>query len=206
MNRFTEFVMRNPIRRTLFWGQLAAVTWTFWAVQTPAKGQSLPSGIDAIPVISGSSLLPSLAEEEQEEKVLEKPPWWSVRDWPRETKVIALNAGTVATITAIGFAGWDYGSHSFNTANEGWFGPRTPYGGADKLGHLFTCYALASAYNRIYQDWGYSDNDAILIGAGSSWLTMSLIEVGDAFSKSEGYSWQDEVMNTAGVGMAYLHC
>jgi hypothetical protein len=128
----------------------------------------------------------------------------SMHDWPKEKKVFALNVATVSTIAAIGVAGWDYGSHSFRTANEGWFDSDTPYGGADKLGHTFTCYALASFYNRLYRDWGYSDNDAILLGAGNSLLTMSLIEVGDGFSKSEGFSWQDEIMNSVGAGVAYL--
>jgi hypothetical protein len=139
-----------------------------------------------------------------DETVSPKPPWWSVKDWSRGTKVVALNAATVGTIAMIGFVGWDYGSHSFHTANEGWFDADTPYGGADKLGHVFTCYALASFYNHIYKDWGYPDNDAIFLGAASSWLTMTVIEVGDGFSKSEGFAWQDEVMNTVGVGMAYL--
>lgn len=128
----------------------------------------------------------------------------SFNDWPREKKVAALNIATVGTIATIGVVGWDYGSHSFRTANEGWFDSDTPYGGADKLGHAFTCYALTSVYNRIYKDWGYSDNDAILLGAANSWLTMSLIEIGDGFSVSEGYCWQDEIMNTVGAGMAYL--
>lgn len=128
----------------------------------------------------------------------------SFNDWPRDKKVTALNIATISTILGIGVAGWDYGSHSFHTANEGWFDNDTPYGGADKLGHAFTCYALASVYNRIYKDWGYSKNDAILLGAANSWLTMSLIEIGDGFSVSEGFSWQDEIMNTVGVGMAYL--
>ena len=129
---------------------------------------------------------------------------WSFNNWSKEKKVMALNAVTIGSIATIGVIGWDYGSHSFRTANEGWFDSDTPYGGADKLGHVFTTYALTSVYNYIYKDWGYSDNDAILIAATNSWLTMSLIEVGDGFSKSEGFSWQDEVMNTVGVGMAYL--
>ena len=128
----------------------------------------------------------------------------SFNDWPREKKVIALNTATVGAITVIGVAGWDYGSHAFRTANEGWFDSDTPYGGADKLGHVFTCYALASVYNRIYKGWGYSENDAILMGAANSWLTMTVIEIGDGFSLSEGFSWQDEVMNTLGASMAYL--
>jgi hypothetical protein len=139
-----------------------------------------------------------------EEQTPKKSLWSSLEDWPRERKVVVLNAGTLAVITALGFAVWDYGSHSFRTANEGWFESNSTYGGADKLGHVFTCYALASFYNRAYKDWGYSSDDAILIAAASSWLTMSLIEIGDGFSVSQGFSWQDEVMNTVGVGVAYL--
>jgi len=110
---------------------------------------------------------------------------WSFDNWSREKKVITLNVVTIGTIATIGVIGWDYGSHSFRTANEGWFDSDTPYGGADKLGHAFTTYALASVYNWLYKDWGYSDNDAILMGAANSWLTMSLIEIGDGFSISE---------------------
>jgi len=178
----------------------AAVPWATPGPTTSAAEHDLSGATNTM------TLLPDkdFGLEPAAEEVSAKPPWWSVGDWSRQRKVIALNAATVGAIAAIGFAGWDYGSHSFNTSNEGWFDGDTPYGGADKLGHVFTCYALASVYNRIYKDWGYSDNDAILIGAASSWLTMSLIEIGDGFSVSEGYSWQDEAMNTVGVGMAYL--
>ena len=155
---------------------------------------------DTLMLLPGMDFRLDLADEEP----ARKPPWWSAADWPREKKVVALNVATIGAIAAIGFAGWDYGSQSFHAANEGWFDPDTPYGGADKLGHVFTCYALASVYNRIYKDWGYPDNDAIFMGAASSWLTMTVIEIGDGFSNSQGFAWQDEVMNTVGVGMAYL--
>ncbi len=182
---------------------LIVVAVSSWAVPG-ADASGAPrdrfAGADTLALLPGMDFRLEMADEE----LSSKPPWWSVSDWSRQKKVIALNAVTVGTIAAIGFAGWDYGSHSFRTANEGWFDPDTSYGGADKLGHVFTCYALASLYNRIYKDWGYCDNDAIVIGAASSWLTMSVIEIGDGFSKSEGYCWQDEVMNTVGVGMAYL--
>ena len=166
----------------------------------PAVECTLSGARDTGALLPGMDFRLDLVDEEAGTE----PPWWSVRDWSPRTKVIALNTVTIGTIAAIGFAGWDYGSHSFNTANEGWFDSDTRYGGADKLGHVFTCYALAGVYHQIYKDWGYGDHDAILLGAASSWLTMSVIEVGDGFSKSEGYSWQDEVMNTVGVGMAYL--
>jgi hypothetical protein len=166
----------------------------------------LAAELDRTDFTTTLALLPGIdfRLDKTDETVSQKPPWCSVGDWSREQKVIALNAGTMAAIAAVGFVGWDYGSHSFNTAHEGWFGADTPYGGADKLGHVFACYALASVYNRIYQGWGYSDHDAIFLGTASSWLTMTVIEVGDGFSKSQGFSWQDEVMNTVGAGMAYL--
>ena len=132
------------------------------------------------------------------------PSWWGMADWSRRKKVVALSLATVGTIAVLGAAQWDYGSHSFRTANEGWFDGDTAYGGADKLGHVFTCYLLTGVYNQIYRDWGYSEGDALRLGAVSSWGTMSLIEIGDGLSKSQGFSWQDEVMNTLGVGMAYL--
>ena len=33
---------------------------------------------------------------------------------------------------------------------------------------------------------------------------MTLIELGDGFSEDYGFSWQDETMNTIGIGFAYL--
>jgi len=139
------------MKHTSFLGPLMAAMRLISGFQTSARGQSLPSGVDAMPLFPGPSFIVGLTEE-IEEKTPEEPPWWSVDDWSREKKVIVLNAVTVGTIVAIGVAGWDYGSHSFRTANEGWFDPDTRYGGADKLSHVFTCYALASVYNRIYRD------------------------------------------------------
>jgi hypothetical protein len=133
-----------------------------------------------------------------------EPSWWGMADWSRRKKVLALNLAVTGTIAIYGAASWDYGSNSFDTQDEGWFERDTRYGGADKLGHAWAAYALASFYRRIYRDWGYSDEDAILGGVLSSWTQTTLIEIGDGLSKSQGFSWQDEVMNTAGVGIAYL--
>src|SRR4030042_2018473 len=128
----------------------------------------------------------------------------SFNDWPRKKKVVALNVAAVSTTVLVGAASWDYYSSSFDFKDEGWFDPDTRYGGADKLGHAYGAYALTSFYNTIYKKFGYSDEQAILRGALSSWSLMTLIELGDGFSKNYGFSWQDEAMNTAGVGLAYL--
>jgi hypothetical protein len=128
----------------------------------------------------------------------------SFNNWPREKKVIALNVAAITTTLAVGAAEWDYYSSSFDFQDEGWFDPDTKYGGADKLGHAYSAYALTSVYNSIYKNWGYSDEKAIFGGALSSWSLTTLIEIGDGFSQNYGFSWQDETMNTFGVGLAYL--
>jgi len=130
--------------------------------------------------------------------------WISMSNWSRKQKVIALNAATMGVIVGLGVVSWDYGKSSFRTQNEGWFGHDTKYGGADKLGHVFGAYSLTAVYKNIYKHWGYSEDEAILGGALSSWTLMTLTEIGDGFSNSQGFSWEDEVMNTAGVAMAYL--
>ena len=130
--------------------------------------------------------------------------WWGMADWPREKKALALNVCTVGTVAAIGLAQWDYGTADFHWEDEGWFDPDTRYGGADKLGHAFVSYSFASIYYSLYRNWGYSKEDAICRGAASSWLLMTLVEFGDGYSNSQGFCWQDEVMNTVGVGFAYL--
>ena len=128
----------------------------------------------------------------------------SFDDWPREKKAVALNLTAVGAIAAVGSLSWDYGKSSFRTQNEGWFDHDTHYGGADKIGHAFGAYSVTAVYKNIYKHWGYSDEQAILGGALSSWSLMTLTEIGDGFSNSQGFSWEDEVMNTAGVAMAYM--
>ena len=58
----------------------------------------------------------------------------------------ALIVGTSSAAFALyGRAKWwnDGFGGGFKTAGEGWFGRGTDYGGADKLGHMFTTYATA---------------------------------------------------------------
>lgn len=128
----------------------------------------------------------------------------SFNELPRRKKAIYFNVGAVATTMVIGAASWDYYSSAFEFRNEGWFDPDTNYGGSDKLGHAFGGYALTSVYNSIYKKFGYSHDQAILYGALSSWSLLTLVEVGDGFSKDYGFSMQDEAFNTAGVVLGYF--
>ncbi len=124
--------------------------------------------------------------------------------WPRKKKAIAINVATLTATATIGAVSWDYYSSSFHFRNEGWLDADTVYGGSDKLGHAFAGYALTSVYHGIYKGFGYSNDDAITLGAISSWSLMTLIEAGDGFSKDYGFSIQDETFNTIGVGLGYV--
>ena len=129
---------------------------------------------------------------------------WPFDDRSREKNVVILNLAAIGAVVAMGITSWDYGSSSFHFEDEGWFDPDTKFGGADKLGHAYSGYVLTNAYNAIYKKLGYSDEQAIQGGVLSGWSQMTLIEIFDGFSDEQGFSWQDEAMNTAGVGLAYL--
>jgi hypothetical protein len=130
--------------------------------------------------------------------------WWGMAGWPREKKAIALNAATLGTLAIIGVAKWDYGSTAFHFEDEGWFDHDTPDGGADKFGHAFLGYTLTGAFSHIYREWGFSDDQAFAHGAANSLMITTMIEIGDGFSKSQGFCWEDEVADVAGIGIAYL--
>ena len=125
-------------------------------------------------------------------------------DWPAEKKVTALNITAAGAAALIGAGSWDYCSSSFHFSDEGWFDPDTKFGGADKLGHAYSGYVFTDIYSSIYKRWGYSDDKALLGGVLSSWFQMTLIEFGDGFSREYGFSWEDELMDTLGIGLAYL--
>jgi uncharacterized protein YfiM (DUF2279 family) len=103
-----------------------------------------------------------------------------------------------------GLLQWDYGSTVFRFRSEGWFEKDTKYGGADKLGHAWASYGMASVYSEVFKRWGLSDTTASRYGALSSFLQTSLIEIGDATSLGHGFSVEDFIMNTAGIALAYV--
>jgi len=123
-------------------------------------------------------------------------------DLPRETKVRNLNLLAAGTILTWGVLNWDYFQQSPQSANEGWFDQETDEGGADKLGHLYTTYALSHIYASIYSDWDYHEEDAMRLGAFSALGTMTIMELGDSFSEY-GFSYEDMLMNCVGAAAGY---
>jgi len=122
----------------------------------------------------------------------------------REQKTLLLDAGSMAAILIYGLAKWDYGKATFHFENEGCFERNTKYGGADKLGHFWSSYALSHLYSYIYSKWGYKKSEANLYGALSSLGANTFMELVDGFSPSQGVSYEDMVMNLLGSGVGYI--
>ena len=112
--------------------------------------------------------------------------------------------GALAGITALGAKSWDWGGSSFHFNNEHWFSKNTGSGGADKLGHAFTGYALTNAFAERLQAKGRSPERAALSASLLSTALMLYVEAFDGFSGDHGFSYEDVVMNSLGVGFAYL--
>ncbi len=128
---------------------------------------------------------------------------WPYR-WTREEKSRYLNIGLAGVSLLYGLIAWDYGTSSFRFGSEGWFGADTDYGGADKVGHAWTSYFLCNVFNAVYRYWGYDREEAALRAALSGYGMVTVVEFGDGFSRDHGFSWEDQLMNTLGVGLAYL--
>jgi hypothetical protein len=121
---------------------------------------------------------------------------------PRETKVRNLNLLAAGATITWGIINWDYFQESPQSNSEDWFGRETDEGGADKLGHLYTTYALSHLYASIYHDWDYPEERAMRLGAFSALGTMTIMELGDSFSKY-GFSYEDMLMNCVGAVAGY---
>ncbi len=145
-----------------------------------------------LPMIS-SLPLPCQAEEAPPEAMMSKG-----------RKVALTNLGIAAGIIGYGSLKWDYFGSSPKVHGEGWFGRNTPEGGMDKLGHLFTSYALTDGLSALYASWGYAPERASRLGAFSAVGTTALMEAGDAFSSRYGFSWEDMTMNIGGAAFGYL--
>lgn len=116
----------------------------------------------------------------------------------------ALIVGAGATlVTAYGRSKWwqsGFGG-GFKTANEGWFGRNTEYGGADKLGHMYFNYGAVRLLTPLFEAAGNSRSDSVSLAA---WTTLGIftgVEVVDGFSRRWNFSPQDALMNVAGTAL-----
>jgi len=142
-------------------------------------------------VLSSNTTMNTTAETDSAEG------WWS--NLPKEKKMIYTTTASAAAIGIWGLATWDYGSSGLHKAEEGWFGEDSKYGGADKLGHFWATYAFSDALTGLYKSWGYDSRKASNYGALSAFLVQFAMEFGDATSETQGFSWEDLVMDGIGA-------
>jgi len=127
--------------------------------------------------------------------------------WANSKKALVdakYEIGAVAGgITYLGAKEWNWGSSSFNSNSEGWFGMDTGSGGMDKLGHMYSSYLIAEAIGN-----GLSrQNDADFAATYSALWTSGLmlyVELFDGFSADHGFSYEDVVFNSSGIALSYL--
>jgi hypothetical protein len=124
-------------------------------------------------------------------------------DAARKVRALQLNAAATGIVLGWGVVNWDYFQQSPKAKPEGWFGNNTDSGGADKLGHLYSGYALTHLWDYLYRDLGYAEKDAARLGALSALGVTGLMELGDSFSNF-GFSYEDMLMNIAGSALGYL--
>lgn len=123
--------------------------------------------------------------------------WW--QSLPKEEKLNYTVISSTVLVGLWGLATWDYGSSGLHLVSEEWFGQDTKHGGADKLGHFWFTYTFSDALSALYQSYGYDAEKAYRYGALSSWAVQTAMELGDACSTSQGFSWEDTVANTLGA-------
>jgi len=124
-------------------------------------------------------------------------------EWTRADKALWLNLGAGTLALGWGTWSWDWGRSGPRFQDEGWFGRETGEGGADKLGHAWSGYALSHAFSWQYERFGYGRDEAARYGALSSLAVMGFIEVGDAFTDRYGFSYQDMLFNAVGAAAGY---
>jgi hypothetical protein len=116
---------------------------------------------------------------------------------------------TAVAVTAVaGFVAWWHRGldTQFDLAHEGWFGPDTYSGGVDKLGHMYSLYVGTRLMSSAFQWAGASEREA-RNRASALGLGIGLgIEVLDGLARGGkyGFSWQDLVMDVAGVSLAWI--
>ena len=193
-----------------------------WALSAPSEKDELPTPeqkalwghrahltfVQKIPSEKDETPAPEQTAPSEQGELLtfgQKMPLEKEQFFTRGQKSFLLNTGSIVAIFIYGLAKWDYGKSSFNFQNEGWFDrDSTKYGGADKLGHLWSSYALSHLYAYIYRKWGYTGKEANLYGALSSLGANLFMELADGFSPSQGFSYEDMIMNIVGCGLGYI--
>lgn len=114
--------------------------------------------------------------------------------------------GGAALVAAYGAQNWwrtGFGG-GFDSTNEGWLGAGTRYGGADKLGHLYSNYAGVRLLTPLFEAVGNSRDASVSLAAWSTFGIYTAVEVVDGFSRTWKFSPQDAIANAAGAALGVV--
>jgi len=118
----------------------------------------------------------------------------------RNSMIIVTGAALVATYGSYNWWRSGFGG-GFDTANEGWFGAGTNYGGADKLGHLYSNYAGVRLLTPLFESVGNGRNASVSLAAWSTLGIYTAVEIVDGYSRTWKFSPQDAIANAAGAAL-----
>jgi len=88
--------------------------------------------------------------------------------------------------------------------DEGYFGLDTYAGGSDKLGHMWSNYAINRITSELLMGGGWTPGMASLIATTTTYSFFILIEFKDGFHEGFGFSWGDMLFNTLGEALALV--
>lgn len=128
-------------------------------------------------------------------------PFWSQGE--TDSKKImrySLLVGTPVVTIAYGSKIWNWGENkSWRWAHERWFQKDTDSGGADKMGHCFSFYAIERFSYSLFSYSEQNQRRALLYSGFTAALAGTLVEVGDAFTGRYGFSYQDLISDYVGI-------
>jgi len=87
---------------------------------------------------------------------------------------------------------------------EGWFGLDTYAGGADKLGHAWSNYALVRGVAGIIEWGGSSQRSALASATGMTVAFFVVAEIKDGYRPEYGFAWGDILFNLSGDAFGIL--
>lgn len=164
-----------------------------------AVSEDLLPAVDADLHSRASAAVPAATAEDMQPKHAVSPPNLQLRN--------SLIIGSGATLVAV------YGSYNwwrsgfgggFDTTNEGWFGSGTEFGGADKLGHLYSNYAGVRLLTPLFERAGNSRDAAVSLALWSTLGIYTAVEVIDGYSRTWKFSPQDAIANAAGAVLGHV--
>lgn len=99
-------------------------------------------------------------------------------------------------------AWWRNAGGGFHFLNEGWLDGYAR--GLDKVGHFYTSYFYFNMFRNIMLWGGYESNTADWWALGATTFFAVAVELGDGFTPTYGFDYQDLTFNLGGIGYGFL--